>query len=405
MKKMLAIVLVIAMIASLAVIFTACGKTQTEAAKKPADSVKIKVGLICLHDDSSTYDANFINGLAEAVGALADEYIEVETIVKTGIGENNNCYLAAKELVAAGCKVVFADSFGHEDYMIKAAKEYPNVQFCHATGVKAHTENLANYANAFASIYEGRYLAGVAAGLKLKAMKEADSKVASKIGYVGAFPYAEVVSGYTSFFLGVRSIVSDVTMEVQYTSSWYDPTTEKQAALNLINRGAVLISQHADSMGAPTACQEKGVPNVTYNISTRSDTPETYVAGSRINWAPYYSYVISSVVLGQAVATDYCGTIATGSVQTLELGDACVPGTAKKLIEVKNALASGALVVFDTSKFTVGGEAVETYLADVDDDGTFTGETEVIANGKFNESLYRSAPYFDLRIDGITELK
>ena len=396
MKKLLAIVLAISMIACLAVFFTACGAKENK---------EFKVGLICLHDDSSTYDANFINAFNDSIEKLNKEGYKITKIVKTNIDENNDCYEAAADLVDQGCKVVFADSFGHEPYMIKAAKEFKDVTFCHATGTNAHTENLDNFVNAFASIYEGRYLAGVAAGMKLAAMKAADNTVSSKIGYVGAFPYAEVVSGYTSFYLGVKSIVSDVTMEVKYTNSWYLPTAEQEAADTLISRGAVLISQHADSMGAPNACESKNVPNVTYNISTKKNAPNTYIIASRINWSPYYEYVIKAVAKGEKIDKDYVGTLATGSVETLELGTAAAAGTEAKLAEVKAKIENGTLKIFDTNNFTVDGEKVTTYKADVDSDEEYTGDTEVIINGVFEESKFRSAPYFDLRIDGITELK
>ena len=271
----------------------ACGGNSNASSEgagaAEGDAAAIKVGLICLHDENSTYDKNFLDAFEEAMGNLgisSDNYM-----IKTNIPEGQECYDAAAELADAGCKVIFADSFGHEDYMIQAAKEFPEVQFCHATGTKAHTEGLDNYHNAFASIYEGRYLAGVAAGLKLQEMIEKGDITAdkAKMGYVGAFTYAEVVSGYTSFYLGAKSIVPDVTMDVTFTGSWYDETAEKEGATNLINKGAVLVSQHADSMGAPSACENASVPNVSYNGSTKKAGPNTYILSSRINWLTAYS--------------------------------------------------------------------------------------------------------------------
>ena len=307
----------------------------------------------------------------------------------------------------SGCSIVFADSFGHEDYMIQAAKKYPNVQFCHSTGTKAHTEGLANYHNAFASIYEGRYLAGIAAGMKLNEMIEAGQFTAeeAKIGYVGAFTYAEVVSGYTSFFLGARSVCPTATMDVTFTGSWYDETAEKEGAQKLIDGGCKLISQHADSMGAPTACENAGVPDVSYNGSTISVAPNTYIISSRINWEPYYEYAITACMNGQAIDTDWTGTIATGSVQLTDLNtNVAAAGTQEAIDTAKAALEAGTLHVFDTANFTVGGETLSSYLADVDSDDAFTPETEVISNGYFHESEFRSAPYFDLTIDGINLL-
>ena len=364
-----------------------------------------KVGLICLHDENSTYDQNFINGFIEARDAMGAA--EADFMIKKNIPEGQECYDAAAELADAGCKVIFADSFGHEDYMIQAAKEFPEVQFCHATGTKAHTEGLDNYHNAFASIYQGRYLAGVAAGLKLKEMIDAGDFKAdeAKMGYVGAFTYAEVISGYTSFYLGAKSIVPEVTMDVTFTGSWYDETAEKEGATKLIDGGCKLISQHADSMGAPTACENAGVPDVSYNGSTASACPNTFIVSSRINWAPYYQYAIEAAQKGDAIDADWTGTLATGSVELTEVNEkAAAKGTQEKLDEVKASLEDGSVQVFDTATFTVDGKAVDSYEADVDTDADYTPDTEVIEDGAFQESKFRSAPYFDLQIDGINLL-
>ena len=364
-----------------------------------------KIGLICLHDKNSTYDKNFIVAMEEVQQELGLK--DEQVIIVTGIPEGVECYNKAKELADQGCKVIIADSFGHEDYMIRAAKEYPDVLFAHATGTKAHTtEDAPNYVNAFASIYEGRYLAGVVAGLKLKEMIDSGKITAAqaKVGYIGAFTYAEVISGYTSWFLGVRSIVPEATMEVTFTGSWYDETAENNAAKKLIANKCVLISQHADSMGAPNACEEAGVPNVSYNGSTYSACPNTFLVSSRINWAPYYKYLINCKINNEVPMKDYTGSMKTGSVVLTNLGSAVAEGTLEKVLEVRNKLADGTLKVFDTSKFTVGGKTLTSQLADVDTDPEFTRDTEVIENGAFNESTKRSAPYFDLTIDGITLL-
>ena len=225
------------------------------------------------------------------------------------------------------------------------------------------------------------------------------------MGYVGAFTYAEVVSGYTSFYLGAKSVCPSVTMDVTFTGSWYDETAEKEAANKLIEGGCKLISQHADSMGAPTACENAGVPDVSYNGSTVDACPNTFIVSSRINWAPYFEYIINCVANGEEIATDWTGTIATGSVLLSDVNEkAAAAGTVEKLAEVKAALEDGSLKVFDTATFTVEGAAVESYLADVDTDPAYEGDTEVVIDGAFCESTFRSAPYFDLKIDGITLL-
>ena len=404
LKRIITLTVAVLMVFAL-VALGGCSNEPSAPEGGEGDTTPVKVGFIFLHDENSTYDLNFMNAAkaaCEALGLTEDQYI-----FRTNIPEGQECYDAAAELVDEGCNIIFADSFGHEDFMITAAKEFPEVQFCHSTGTKAHTEGIANYHNAFASIYEGRYLAGVAAGMKLNAMIENGefSAEEAKIGYVGAFTYAEVISGYTSFFLGARSVCPTATMEVTFTGSWYDETAEKEAANRLIANGCKLISQHADSMGAPTACEEAGVPNVSYNGSTVSACPNTYIISSRIDWAPYYEYAIKAVMNGEEIAADWTGTLSTGSVVLTELNDAvAAPGTAEKLAEVEAALKDGTLHVFDTSTFTVGGETLTSYMADVDTDANYEPDTEVIKDGYFSESEFRSAPYFDIQIDGIVLL-
>ena len=408
MKKFLALLLSLSMVLAL----SACGGTKSDDDNAKGDETKtdapaetatdFKVGFIMLHDENSTYDLNFINAAKAACEKLGVEY----TLI-TNVPEGQECYDKAAELADAGCNIIFADSFGHEDYMIQAAKEFPNVQFCHSTGTKAHTEGLDNYHNTFASIYEGRYLAGIAAGMKLNEMIDSGKITAdqAKIGYVGAFTYAEVISGYTSFFLGARSVCPSASMEVTFTGSWYDETAEKEGANKLIADGCVLISQHADSMGAPTACETAGVPNVSYNGSTESVGPNTYIVSSRIDWEPYYEYAITAAMNGDPIDTDWTGTLATGSVVLTDLNaNVAAEGTQEAIDAAKAELEAGTRQVFDVTTFTVDGQQVESYQADVDTDANYTPDTEVVENGAFQESKFRSAPYFDLRIDGITLL-
>ncbi|MBQ9401142.1 MAG: BMP family ABC transporter substrate-binding protein [Clostridia bacterium] len=394
MKKILALVL------ALCLCLAAAASLADGVAKE-----NIKLGVILLHDEDSTYDLNFINGVKDAAANLG--LAEDQVIIKRNIPESNDCYETALDLADEGCQIIFADSFGHETFMLQAAKEKPEVEFCHATGTMAHTEGLANFHNAFAAIYEGRYLAGVAAGMKLNEIKEA-GKLKGEVpmmGYVGAFTYAEVVSGYTSFYLGAKSICPDVIMKVQFTGSWYDEKEEKAAAEALIAAGADLISQHADSMGAPTACENAGIPDVSYNGSTVASCPNTFIVASRIDWAPYFEYIVNQKIAGEAIATDWTGTIATGSVVLTDVNEkAAAPGTVEKIAEVKAELEAGKLHVYDTAKegfITVEGKQLDSYKADVDTDAAFEKDTEVISDGYFHESEFRSAPYFDVTIDGI----
>ena len=405
MKKFLAMLLALVMALSL----VACGEKKDDTQGNgdgDATAAKVKVGFITLHDENSTYDKNFIDAAKEACANLG--LVENEDyFIKTNVGETEQCAEVAADLVDAGCNIIFADSFGHEPYMIEVAKANPEVQFCHSTGTRAHTEGLANYHNAFASIYEGRYLAGIAAGLKLNAMIDAGDIKAeeAKMGYVGAFTYAEVVSGYTSFYLGAKSVCPTVTMDVTFTGSWYDETLEKEGAEKLIQGGCKLISQHADSLGAPTACENAGVPNVSYNGSTQAACPNTYIISSRINWAPYYEYAIKAVMDGTAIDVDWTGTLATNSVVLTDLNTTvAAEGTAEAIAAATEKLEKGEIHVFDCSTFTVKGETLTSYQADVNADSDNTPDTEVVHDGYFVESEKRSAPYFDLEIDGITRL-
>lgn len=415
-KKVLAVVLAALMVVVAAFAGCSASKSTDDSNKDTnADAKTVKFGLITLHDENSTYDKNFISAAVEAADACG-----VELVQKNNIEEGQAAYEAAAELVDEGCNLILADSFGHEDYIIQAAKEFPDVQFLHATGTKAHTEGLSNFHNAFSAIYEGRYLAGVAAGEKLNEMI-ADKKITAdqaKMGYVGAYTYAEVISGYTSFFLGAKSVCPSVTMEVSFTGSWYDETAEKEAAQKLINNGCVLISQHADSMGAPTACEKAGVPNVSYNGSTESACPNTFIVSSRINWAPYYEHCIKAVQEGKEIEADWVGTLADNSVCLTDFGaKATADGTAEAVEKAKKGLEDGSIHVFDTSTFTVtvtkdknvnakvdADGHLTSYMADVDTDANYTADTEAVSDGYFHESEYRAAPYFDIQIDGINLL-
>ncbi|MBR2337208.1 MAG: BMP family ABC transporter substrate-binding protein [Clostridia bacterium] len=401
MKKLLTLVLALLMAVG-CVGFAGCGNNGDDESKP--ESKDPVVGLICLHGESSTYDKNFIDAFKTA---CANKKVGYKIVVD--IDESQECFDAAEELIEEGCKVLFADSFGHEQYMMAAAEEHPDIEFCHATGTQAKQSDLANYHNAFASIYEGRYLAGYAAGLKLNTMKDQAVNNNFKVGYVGAFTYAEVISGYTSWFLGVQAALDEgytATMEVTFTGSWYDEAGEKSAAETLISRGCVLVSQHADSMGAPTACENAGVPNVAYNGSTNKST---MVAYSRINWVPYFEHMIDKYV-NHTIADDYCGTLANGAVEYFVAGAAAAEGTQAAVDAVKAKLLDGSLKVFDCSKFTVNGAHLTEYLADID--GNYEPDTNVIktVNGvtyfdESNADEFRSAPYFDIAaIDGITLL-
>lgn len=439
-KKIAALILAVLMVASLAVVFTSCRKEAEETVgafgfDKTFDLAEsgvvrytgadvaegtavenFKVGVILIGDESEGYSEAHINGILKAINALGLD-ADTQVIWKKKVDETENCYNAAKELVAAGCQLVISNSYGHQDYTKQAASEFPQVQFVAMTGDTAAASGLDNFSNAFTSVYESRYLAGVVAGMKLAELV-ADGKVADankdengniKLGYVGAFNYAEVVSGYTAFYLGVKSVVDNVVMDVQYTNSWFDWDGEYTTAKALMDNGCIIIGQHADSTGAPTAVQEyltagKTVYSVGYNIDMLGVAPEAALTSAANNWAAYYEYAIKTALYGGDIATNWTGGYAENAVLISELGKSCAAGTAEKVAEVQASLTDGSLKVFDTSKYTVGGKTV-SYAFASDTDGDWANDANnAIADGFFHESYVQSAPAFSIRIDGITEL-
>ena len=366
--------------------------TAAEAAGEGIAKEDLKVGIIFIGDENEGYSASHINGIKAAAEKLGLK--EDQVIMKTNIGENEACLDAAEDLAADGCQLIFATSFGHESYLQEAAQNHPELTFAHATGFNAAASGLDNFSNYFDNIYEARYVSGVVAGMKLKEMIDAGeiSAADAKIGYVGAYPYAEVISGFTAFFLGVRSEVPEATMKVLYTNSWADPAAEAETAKQLISDGCVLISQHADTTGAPTACQEEGVPCVGYNVSMLSVAPDVALTSPTNNWEVYYEEAIQHVLNGEKIPVDWSKGFDVDAVRITELGKACAEGTDKKVEEVKNAIMKGELHVFDTSTFTVEGKNLDTYAPN---------GVEYISDGYFHESEAISAPAFDMIIDGI----
>ncbi len=435
MKKFLALLLAMAMMLSL----SACGsssssesgstETTTETTTEESTSEEsstgsgiaaedILVGLICVEDEQSGYDYAHIEGLKNAIAALG--LSEDQIIIKVDIPEGQEAYDAAVDLAEQGCQLIISDSYGHDSYMKQAAMEFPDVIFVADTGDLACNSGLDNYLNAFTAIYQARYVSGVVAGMKIAELYESgvltdanfDEDGNVKVGYVGAYPYAEVVSGYTAFFLGIQSVFPNVSMQVQYTNSWYDVTGEMEAANVLIADGCVIIGQHADSTGAPQAVEaafESGnttVFSVGYNISMLSVAADVALTSPTNVWEVFYEHAISCLMSGEEIgnlsSTDWCAGYAEGAVAITELGSACAAGTAEAVEETIAAIIDGTISVFDCSTFTVDGENPTSILIDMD--GDYTGETEGVVDGIFQESTLRSAPGFTARIDGITEL-
>ncbi len=378
------------------------GDEQSDA---PAERKSVKVGLICIGDENDQgYTYNFIRGKEAATEALAASGIDVEWVVKWNIGEDTGCEDANIELAEEGCQLIINNSFGFEPFMLKVAPDYPEIEFIACTNQASWGDDLDNTHNAVANIYEGRYLAGVVAGMKLQQMIDEGTITADQavIGYVGAFSYAEVISGFTSYYLGAKSVCPSVTMKVQFVGSWSDATEEANAASALADMGCVMISQHSDNTTPATTAQSKGVFHTGYNNDMTSVAPEASLIGTRINWAPYFEYVIGSVANGGSFDQDWCHGMEMNAVVMTDLNEAiAAPGTAEKLAEVEDQLRSGKLQVFDTSTFTIGGEELKNAFA-LDTDGDFAPDSEeAVFDGAFHESHFQSAPYFALRIDGI----
>ena len=431
MKKFLALLLTLVMALSL----VACGSSGEENTGDTTDdstteetgggAADVKIGLICVHDINSGYDAAHIEGLTTAceelgITANADDPANSQVIFRYNIPEDETCYDAAVDLAEEGCNIIFSDSYGHQMYMQQAATDYPEVTFVACTGDLAANSGLDNYKNIFPYTYESRYVSGVVAGMKLKELMDAGTVTDPKVGYVGAFPYAEVVCGYTAFLLGIQSQVPEAHMDVQYTNSWYDPVAEGEAANALMARGCVIIGQHADSTGAPSAVQAQKdagsvVYSVGYNIDMLSVAPTAALTSAQNNWSVLYRDTLEKFINGEEIPVDFAVGASEDAVMISKLGPECAEGTQEAVDAAWAGIKDGSLKVFDTSKFTCQPSTDGSYQVDadghvtsafgLDSDGDFVNDTgEAIVDGAFQESVLRSAPYFSLRIDGITEL-
>ena len=376
-------------------------------AEAPADgeAKSIKVGLVCIGDENDQgYTYNFIRGKDAATEALAAKGINVEWLIKYNIGDDTSCEDANLELAEEGCRIIINNSYGFEPFMLKVAPDYPDIDFISCTNQASWADDLENTHNVFANIYEGRYCAGVVAGLKMQEMIDNGDITADQavIGYVGAFSFAEVISGFTAYYLGAKSVCPSVTMKVQFVGSWSDATEEGNAAAALADMGCVMISQHSDNTTPATTAQSKGAFHTGYNNDMISVAPEASLIGTRIDWSVYFEYAIETIVNGGELDQDWCHGMDEGAVVMSDLNeDIAAAGTAEKLAEVEEAIKNGELQVFDTSTFTVGGEPVTTAFA-LDTDGDFTADSEeAVFDGAFHESYFQSAPYFTLQIDGI----
>ena len=391
MKKSL--IAAVALAALVGAVFTGCSKKES--------APKFKVGVIYIGDENEGYTEAHMKGIAEMKATLG--LSDSQVIEKKGIPEDEKCYDAAIDLAEQGCKYIIGTSFGHESYLIQAAKEYPNLVFAHATGYQAASSGLKNIHNFMPSVYQSRYVSGIVAGLKLNEMISSGKISASNahIGYVGAYPYAEVVSGYTSFFLGVRSVCPSATMEVRYTNSWADMTLEKETAEALIANGCVLISQHADTTGAPSACEAHGVPCVGYNVDMTAVAPNCALTSAALNWGAFYTLSAKAVMEDKEFDVDWSKGYDENAVYITPVNaKVAAAGTEEKVTAAIEGIKNGSVKVFDTSKFTVAGKSIESLIAE---NGEYAKYSKYVSNGAFNEQNGFAAPAFDLRIDGIVE--
>ncbi len=380
--------------------FTGCSKKEGAAKESKADA-SFKVGVIYIGDENEGYTEAHMKGIQEMKTELG--FSDDQVIEKKVIPESEKCYDAAVDLADQGCKYIIGTSFGHESYILMAAKEYPEIQFAHATGFQAASSGLANMHNFMPAVYESRYVSGIVAGLKLNEMIESGKITAdqAQIGYVGAYPYAEVVSGFTSFFLGVRSVCPSATMQVRYTNSWADMSLEKETAEALIADNCVLISQHADTTGAPTACEAKGVPCVGYNVDMISVAPNAALTSAALNWGAYYKESAKAFMNGETVTVDWANGYSDGAVYITPINENVAAASTKEAVEAAiEGLKAGSVKVFATDTFTVNGSSLEDLIAE---GGDFAKYAAYVSDGYFHEQTVASAPAFDLRIDGIVE--
>ena len=406
MKKFLALILVLVMALSL----IACGQEAApadEGSEGGDDATAVKIGVVLVGDENEGYTFAHIDGIRKAAAAcgISDDQI----VWCYNIPENSECYDKCIECVEEGCGLVITNSYSHQDFTKQAAEENPDVEFVAMTGDTALKSGLANFHNAFNMTFESRYVSGIVAGMKLKEMMDEGLVTDPYIGYVGAYPYAEVVSGYTGFFLGIKSIVPEAHMDVQYTNSWFSQQEESKAAEALMGRGCVIIGQHADSTGAPAAVQAakdagKNVYSVGYNVDMLQAAPTAALTSSTNDWSVFYTYLFKAFLAGESIKTDWSEGYETGAVAITALGPEVAEGTAEAVAAAEAAIKDGSLHVFDTKTFTVDGKEVTSCFT-FDSDGDWTNDTnEGIVDGYYHESEYISAPSFALRIDGITEL-
>lgn len=393
MKKLFAILLAAMMVFCL----VACGSDKgadkedktTEDKTETTDGTEdvLKIGFIYIGDES---DEGWTYNQIAGQKAMEEEYGDkVQSICKYNVPEDSSVVDAIDELTGEGCTVIFATSFGYEQYIEEVAGDYPEVTFCHCSGYQCASDDYDNTSNYFAEIYEGRYLAGVIAGLKLNELIENGDITAeeAKVGYVGAYPFAEVISGYTAWYLGVASVCPSATMEVVYANSWGDYETEYQCALSLIDDGCVVISQHSDTTGPAAACETvSGVYHVGYNTDMTDVAPTSTLVSSHINWGVFVTDAVGKVLDGKELDQDNWGGTADGWVSLVGMNkDLIAEGTTEMIEELEGKLADGSLSIF-SGEYTGKNS---------------NGDTIDLAKEPYIENATQSSPTFDFILDNV----
>lgn len=403
--------------------------SHNQTPDKKADKISnFKIGVLLIGDETEAYSKAHIDGIKKAAKALKISEENIKWMER--VEESEDCFEKTGELVDEGCSLIISDSYRLQDYMEEAAEKFPEVSFVAMAGDYAAISGLNNFYNAYTKVYEARYVSGVVAGMKLAEL-DAQGKIPKegynesgkvRVGYIGTVSCPEVVSGYTAFYLGICSVFPNAALEVQYTNSWSDDDGEATAADWLLKSGCVMFGQHADSIGIAETIEhalENGQTAycVGYNADALGVAPKAALTSVTNDWSVYYKALFASALTGTEIPQDWSKGMEDGAVAITKLGPDVAKGTAQKIADVQNEIKEGTLHVFDSSTFTVEGRQITPEDAMVDlsykegEDGSVIYEGPKLSalvtdklGSYFEESELRSAPYFNLKIDGIIEL-
>lgn len=362
----------------------------------------IKVGFVYEGDKITPYTGNFINA-EEAIELKYGK--QIQTVAKYNIQEDM-VKEPLQELIDDGCDVIFSTSYGYGETVKEYAGKNQDIHFCQATCNNANdAPSYKNYHNFMGTIYQGRYITGIVAGMKIEEMISDGiiTENEAKVGYVGAFPYAEVISGYTAFFLGVRSVVPEATMLVRYTDTWNNYTLEKKVANELIDLGCVVISQHSDTNGPAVACEnskrEIPVYHVGYNTSMTEIAPTTSLVSSNINYEPYFDAVIEAMLAEKDIED---------VVDAKVFGNDCAAGLDKEWVKVLDLneaiIANGTKEAVESTKKQLIDGKIEVFKGDYTGTNPFDKEDTIDLRDGYKENYDSSAPKFNYVLDDVIEI-